>query len=229
MAKLVTFDSIAGVPCYYARTNAAYADLDKCTPGRRRKLHPTFLAICNAAIAEINMLTAPYLGPLVALTSGGAYVEKPGAHRLGRGYDLGGLHWRAAFLTCLDVAQDDPADQVDDYLLYLAVESVLRKWFGTVLGIHYNAAHANHFHLDNLTRAGYLAAGRLAPSRVRYLQETLTWVWDSRCGTPDGIEGKKTRKALAAWRKRHGVGLFVEPDNWQRYLSLTALRALMLR
>jgi hypothetical protein len=238
--KLVKFTNAAGVPCYYARVNAGYGDLSKCQKTRTRRLHPAFLAELEAVVQEINWTCFGYLGELRAITSGGAYVNKPGWHSKGKAYDLGGLHWkghadnRAEYanqghiLTCLEVAKRrDELSSRGDLLLYLAVESVLRKRFGTVLGMHYNRRHWNHWHFDPGQPVGYWESTK-PTTRVRYVQEVLIHVWGIGCGNPDGEAGDKTHRALGELR-RFGIGELRDPVIWQQFLTLTAMSALQLR
>lgn len=237
MPNLEAFDNLGGIPCYYARKNAAYADPSLCAKSRRRKIEPAFRRQLTAAILEIAALMRPQLGVLEAITSGGAYVEKPGFHRLGRAFDLGGLVWNDGVYTCLAAADvmdgigdDSPRRELRDLFVYLAAESVLRKWFGTVIGIHYDKAHRNHLHIDNGTPVEYRKSGKGSGTRVRYLQVTLTHVWQANCGAPDGEEGPKTRAAMGQVLREFGISpiKLQPPSNWIHYCGLTAFRAMQL-
>lgn len=232
--KLVTFDEIGGVDCYYARINAAYFDISKCTKSRKRKLHPEFLRQMSACIQEISYLTMG-VGNLYALTSGGAYVNKPGFHSRGRAYDLGGLFWdrggsRGTYkLINVEQARCIYQDEIlpQDWPMYLGVEAVLRRHFGTVLGMHHNEAHHNHWHIDPGTPVELRVTGFGSPTRVRFLQEALTHVWGLYVDTPDGIWGKMTRAGLSAVRSRLDLAPMIGPKRsevWRYFLLLTAIR-----
>jgi hypothetical protein len=238
--KLVKFDSLGGVPCYYAKSNAGYGDLSKCKKSRVRKLNPMFLAKTSAMVQEINWVCYGALGQLRAITSGGAWVpesDKRGPndwHVQGRAFDLGGLHWDGHILTCLDVAHPAPPGRKKwwrkNLLLYLSVESVMRKAWGIVLGVHFNRAHWNHFHFDPSRPRGYKPNPPGYPKTyVRYLQEVLTNVWLIGCGVPDGDEGPKTRKAIKAVRRELSIGPLTELNNWLQFLTVTSLKAIQLR
>lgn len=233
--KLVKFDAVAGVPCYYARTNAAYGDLSKCTKSRVRQLAPMFLKCLEAMVMEIDLVCYGVLGELQAVTSGGAYVAKAGWHGEGRAYDLGGLHWKQDILTTLEVARNyhrregDVKTGINQYLIYLAVESVIRKHFGTVLGIHYDDRHWNHWHFDPGTEVGYWPEGFGAGTRVRYLQEVLTYVWRIPHVWPDGDEGPKTRRGIEELRAVTHLGPLTHQNVWLQFLTLTSLKAMQLR
>ena len=43
---------------------------------------------------------------------------------------------------------------------YLAVAANLRRFFGTVLTCHYNAAHRDHIHVDDMTAVGPIRTGK---------------------------------------------------------------------
>jgi hypothetical protein len=252
---MVKFHSLAGVPVYYARVNAAYGDLSKTTSqterGRTRRLAPVFLKRLEAAIAELYWLTYGTLGPLTAITSGGAAVPQSARrgpndrHVRGIAFDLGGLFWkghqdgRAEYaglgevLTCLAVAQDYHAGQGPDHFdgqlqahrLYLGCEAVFRRSFGTVLGIHYNQAHWNHWHLDTGSKVGYWPTGRGANTRVTFAQLALRDIWGLYDGKIDADAGPKTRKAITALRGQLSLGPLTNPTAWSQFLLLTAMAA----
>lgn len=233
---LVKFDSLAGVPCYYARVNAGYGDLSRCAKTRVRQLELGFLSTMNTMVQELDWACHGTLGHLSAITSGGAWVPESAKrgpkdwHVQGKAFDLGGLHWESGHvLTCLDVA--GATAERSQLLLYIAAEAVWRKHVGVVLGVHFNRAHHNHWHLDPHSPRGYRSprAG-VAKTWVRYLQEALTHVWEIDCGTPDGKEGPKTRWGMQELRRRGGcMGRLQELENWLQFLTLTAMRALQLR
>lgn len=224
--KLMKFEGAGCVPFYYARVNAAYGDLSKCTPSRVRRINPGFWKKLNGLIQEINWVCYGTLGELQAITSGGAYVAKAGWHSKGKAFDLGGLHWKHHILTCVELKA--PRD-IDQLLIYLSVESVIRKWFGTCLGIHHNRAHHNHWHFDPGTPVCYRSKGFGSTTRVRYLQEVLTHVWRIPCGRPDGKEGPKTLQATKVLRGLLGLGPLTDQNAWIQLLTLTSLKAMQLR
>lgn len=236
MSGLVSFNCAGGVPCYYARENAAYGDLSRCTKSRTRQLSPATLKALAGALRELDRVMDCPLGSLVAVVSGGAYVDKPGPHSRGRAFDIGALHWRHRALVALDVATQWDAGTVtpEKLCLYLGTEAILRARFGTVLGMHFaprgrEKDHWNHWHVDDESPVGYWSRGRGSETRVRYLQESLTHVWEIPCGRPDGDEGPKTRHAIAAVRERLSIGCLTDVAEWRQYLFLTAIEAVWLQ
>jgi hypothetical protein len=227
--KLETFDSLANVPCYYARVNAAYGDLSKATKSRKRKLASSFLNRLNACIAEIYWMTFGPLGPLEAITSGGAYVRKAGWHSKGKAYDLGGLHWPGAKLILIELAKEyhqDPENYPEEYPWYLAIESIIRRHFGTVLGIHYNRAHWNHWHIDPGTKVGFWDKGFGSQTRITFLQAILKTIWGCYDGELDGDCGPKTQKAIEEIRKQLILAPLTNPGSWGQLLLMTAVNGL---
>lgn len=230
--KLVKFDAAGGVPCYYAAANPAYGDLSKCKKSRVRRCTAAFLAKLSGMVMELNWVCYGELGELQAITSGGAWVpesEKRGPrdpHVRGVAYDLGGLHWNDHVLTTLEVARE-PRD-INQYLLYLTAESVIRKWFGTCLGVHHDRHHWNHFHFQFGTKVGFWIKGFGATTRVRYVQEIGTHVWRIDFGTPDGDYGPKTKAGIKELQRVTGVGQLTDQISWLQLLTLTSFKALQL-
>jgi hypothetical protein len=226
--KLVVFDSLAGVPVYYARTNVAYGDKNRCTKSRKRRLHPTFLRQLNGCIEELKWLTHNSVGPIRYITSGGAYVDKPGFHSKGKAFDLGGVHWEYIELVHYRTADVFHKEGVNaacpGYMAYMAVECVLRRWFGTVLGMHYNSDHDNHHHIDPGTNVGYWDVGFGKTTRTTFMRRSLVDVW----GFDIGPKLADLRAAIKDIQDR----LCTSPikskntNGWLQYLLLTAMKAI---
>lgn len=230
--KMVKFDSLAGVPCYYARVNAAYEDVAKAVKSRKRELVSGFLARLEACVAEIYWLTFGHLGPLQVITSGGAWVPiskrrpKSDWHTRGKAYDLGGLHWPARQLVLFRTAAARKRGEDWNWILYLSVEAIIRRHFGTVLGILYNAAHHNHWHIDPGTEVGFWSTGFGAGTRVTFLQAVLKDIWGLYEGKLDGDYGPKSKAAVAAVRAQLKLGPFEDQQAWSQFLLLTAMAGL---
>lgn len=240
---LAAFHSLGTVPVYYARANAAYGDLSRTTAktvrGRTRRLEPSFLQLLSACVSELYWLSYGALGPLEAIVSGGAWVPESARrgprdrHVRGIAFDLGGLHWAGhqwsdhgvtgQVLTCL--AASELQRRGEESALYLGVEACLRRHFGTVLGIHYNDDHRNHWHLDTGSRVGFWTRGPGAKTRVTFLQAALAKIWDSYHGRVDGDFGPLTIAAMRATQDQLSLGPFENQDGlaWRRFLLLTAM------
>lgn len=177
-----SFTKLAGVPVHYDR----FQD-PRFTYGTRGKpltFHTTeaFERKLDGCFQELWDVCP--LGQAEVITSAGAYVDKPGSHGLGRGFDIDGLFWANKTFVTLHYPQDRR--------FYLGVESVLRKHFGTVLNFEFNAAHRDHFHIDDLSATGFVAGHR---TRVLYVQMILTHLFD-RPVAIDGAIGSQTNGAV---------------------------------
>jgi hypothetical protein len=166
------FRELAGVPTHYDRfpePQFSYGTRGKplkfhCTEAFEQQLHACFeelWSVCPLGRAEV-------------IASAGAFVDKPGQHGLGHAFDLDCIFWADKTFITLQFELDRA--------FYLAVESVLRKHFGTVLNFHFNAAHRDHLHVDTGAPTGFFAGHR---SRVLYLQMILTHLF----GHPVAIDG----------------------------------------
>ena len=207
---LVTFTQIASVPVHYDRhdesTGYGYGTRGKPFRPRATKKMLDSLDGCFSKLFAMSAHGTPEV-----ITSAGAYVSKPGHHGLGQAFDLDGLFWSSAFL----VAREYPSKPV----LYLAVESVLRTHFGTVLAYNYNDAHKDHFHVDLGTAVGF---NKLSKSRVEYLQASLFHIHGYQVGI-DGVWGPGTQEAVRTAFRDLGLGNgVVTAGSWLEYLELTA-------
>ena len=164
---------LGDVPVHYAR----YAD-QRYSYGTRGKPY-TFYCLSEFETKLDNCFKEIWqvcpLGPAEVITSAGAYVNKSGAHGLGRGFDLDALFWADHTLVTLHYPQNRS--------FYLGVEAVLRKHFGTVLNYEYNSAHRDHFHIDDLSEVRFSVGSK---SRVLFLQMVISHVF----GNPIGIDGQ---------------------------------------
>ena len=154
-----------------------------------------FYGKLSACFAELWTVA----GTADVITSAGAYHEKPGFHGKGRAFDLDALFWPGRTL----VTRDDHND------LYLGVEAVIRRHFGTVLDYLYNAAHRDHYHFDDGSRVGFRSSSR---SMVLYAQAALN-AFEGAGLAIDGIWGPLTRGALK--RSEPDVA---NPESWRGLL-----------
>lgn len=186
-----SFDEVAGVPVHYDRyPNPQYG---YGTRGKPHTWHCTeaFEEKLNDAFEEL--WTVCPLGRAEVITTAGAYVDKPGMHGEGRGFDVDGIFWENRSFVTKNYPNDRP--------FYLAVEAVLRKHFGTVLNYEYNVDHQDHLHVDDGSTTGFVAQHR---SRVLFLQMVLTHVFD-RTVTIDGLIGPETNGAAGDLLLRLGL------------------------
>lgn len=179
-----SFVEIAGVPTHYDRfTDPRFA---YGTRGKLTRFHATeaFAKKLDRAFQELWKVCP--LGKAEVIASAGAYVEKPGAHGKGRGFDIDGIFWKDKSFVTLHYPQDRR--------FYLGVEAVLRKHFGNVLNYEYNRDHHDHFHVDDLTEPSFRTSSR---ARVAFLQMALTYLFNRPVGI-DGKIGSETNRAARA-------------------------------
>lgn len=197
-----TFEELAGVPVHYDRfpnPQFGYGTRGKpltwhCTEAFEKKL--------NAAFEELWDVCP--LGRAEVITTAGAYVNKPGMHGKGRGFDVDGIFWSNRTFITKKYPEDRP--------FYLAVEAILRKHFGTVLNYEYNRDHEDHLHVDDGTEPGFVARHK---SRVLFLQMALAHVFN-RSVTIDGFAGPETNTAATEVLLQLELAERGEVDNEQR-------------
>ena len=206
---LTSFTSIAGVPVHYDRdsdgTGFGYG-----TRGRPAKFRASdgMLRKLNDCFSQIFMESD--FGQAEVITSAGAFVGKPGYHGSGNAFDLDGIFWEEKTFIALKYPSSP--------WLYLALESVIRQHFGTVLGYNYNDAHKDHLHLDVGSSVGFNKASK---SRVEYLQASLSYIHGYQLGI-DGVWGPATEGVVKLAWKELGIGGTDPKSAWIQYLKVTA-------
>lgn len=194
-----------GVPVHYDRRN----NQDYGTEGAPATFFVTadFEAKLDRCFEQLWELT-PF-GRARIITSAGAYVNKPGFHGMGRALDLDGIFWPdKTFVTLFDGFQGDNRP------LYLAVEAVLRMHFGQVLNYNFNAAHRDHFHIDDVA-PGFRRTSRTV---AFFVQNSLTFVLGRRVSI-DGVFGPETDTALAGALNDMGIsGSITSLNVWRQFL-----------
>ena len=212
---LIRIDTLGGKQLLY----------DRSVPGHygvtgvkfRPFIDDDFAAECETCFTELFALFAAHgMAEVDAILSGGVGRSGSGTsyHHKNRAFDLDGFvmpggNW---------VADTFPVRPH----LYLAIESILRRHFGTVLSYDYNAAHQDHFHFDNGRAPGFKIN---AKSHVIYLQNVIFFVYDIPIGR-DGVWGPETSGAATDLRKELGIGPFSDLANWMEFLSRAAADAL---
>lgn len=193
---IITFMTIADAQCRYARAPVApYGTIGKGP--RKQRLMPEAHAALTSALEELWSIH-PW-GRARYVVSAGAMVPQSDrrgptdAHVRGLAYDLDAFWWvepgydRRAIPTRKLITIDAPAC----WRHYIAIQCILARWFGTVLGYDYNAAHRDHWHCDVTRPVGWSASSR---ADVKLLQRALVEVWGADL-VVDGVYGRKTRQA----------------------------------
>ena len=197
--------AIDGIPLHYARTQAhPYGSRGiPVTFRMEKKFHATLVTCIE------ELFAACPLGKPEVITSAGTFVNKPGAHGRGTAIDIDAIFWKDFTL----VTRSYPTNTE----LYLGVESFLRRHFGIVLNYVYNAAHEDHWHVDNSVSVSFNKRSR---SKVLYLQLTLKHLYGINV-VIDGLFGPQTAGAYADATARLGLTDSLNKANWLRYLDYT--------
>jgi hypothetical protein len=170
-----TINTINGINLHYARTT----DHPYGTIGAQRSfdIDNAFLITLKAALKEV--FDQCPLGKPNVITTAGIKVVKPGQHRHGKAFDLDAIFWDNHSLVTNNF--------VHQKVLYLGVESFLRKHFGIVLN-HFYPDHADHWHLDSSVSVDY---DKNAKSETLYVQLVLQYIYGKSL-IIDGIWGRQT-------------------------------------
>ncbi len=210
--NLQVFGHLGGVPVHYDRYDES-SGLGYGSRGKPFKPRATnqMIALLDACFTEIFAQTHRKLGLPQVITSAGAYVSKPGFHGKGEAFDLDGIFWKNTSLIAVQYPQKPH--------LYLAVESVLRQYFGTVLSYSYNTAHRDHFHIDLGSKVKF---EKMSKSRVEYLQNSLFYIHGFQLGR-DGVWGPETELVVKeAFNLLNIEGSLFSTEVWLSYLKITA-------
>ncbi|HEX6218862.1 MAG TPA: extensin family protein [Sphingomicrobium sp.] len=175
-------------------------------------INPAFRDQCDTCFEELAEMLATHAGLKVkAILSGGVSRAGQGTslHHKNRAFDFDGLIFDGGAANW--VATSFPVRPQ----LYLGMEAVLRRHFGTVLTFDYNKAHEDHFHFDNGTAVGFKQA---AKSHVIFIQNVIALIHGERIGR-DGVWGGETDGALKALRTRLKIGPVSDVGNWKALLT----------
>ncbi|MEA2207073.1 MAG: hypothetical protein QOE77_3849 [Blastocatellia bacterium] len=203
------FRTLNGIPVHYDRPPVApYGSRGVAYDFHGTNELESKLDACFAELEQVCPLGRPEV-----LTSGGAWVDKPGFHGSGEALDLDGIHWaNKAFVTL-----NFPTDR----RFYLGIEAVLRKHFPTVLNYYFNAAHHDHLHLD---LGGQIAFNRVR-SKILFLQAALTYVLEIPVAI-DGGWGPETSGGITrALTELNISGQLENLDTWRQFLAAVSQRA----
>lgn len=211
--SLQTFTELAGIPIHYDRYDPS-SGYGYGTRGKPFKPRATAKMIATLQSCFADILDQSPFGSGEVITSAGAFVDKPGHHGLGQAFDLDGVFWNQYQFISIEYPSAPH--------LYLAIESIIRQHFGTVLNYNYNAAHQDHLHMDLGSSVGFQ---RMSKSRVEYLQASLFYVHGYQVGV-DGVWGPSTEKTTKIALKELDIGNNIGAGTtWREYLKATASQA----
>lgn len=205
---LIRFIEVAGVQVHWQQWGQIGS----------RRIEPGFLASLGCALDTL-WTECPW-GVPDAILSHGAYVAKGGWHGKGEAFDLTGIRWPGQPLfVCGDTRVNG------DWLRYIGIEAVLRRFIPQVLGWHeLSGRHRHHWHLDARPVSGFQAHSHVD---VTFAQDALNRVWGEALAV-DGDYGPKTRAAEARASERLFIQEFSDEDSWEEFLALTSAKAFCL-
>jgi hypothetical protein len=178
-----------------------------------------------------NLIPASWGGLPTRIYSYGAYVNKPGMHGLGRGFDIASVSFTApdgTFIKGFDCRYDKWRNGNSVHLWrrrYWTLSASLHRSFRHVITYLYNTQHHNHIHVDNDIYGVYTNASFSTGSRtqVLHVQAVCRYVW-GHATTIDGNWGSQTQSHSTAVLRRVGrsSGTIVsDPGNWQVFNRAT--------
>lgn len=214
----VKITHFGGIPLLYDRSSSGHYG----TGGVpfRPMVNAVFAQQCDACFTELVPKLAQEAGLEVTfILSGGVSRAGQGSsyHHKNRAFDFDGLLFEDGGNW---VANTFPARPQ----LYLALEAILRKHFGTVLSYDYNKAHEDHFHFDNGTATGFKTA---AKSHVIFIQNVISLVFGIAIGR-DGLWGPETQGGVSQLRARLDIGPLSDRSNWFALLDAIAKHGMNL-
>jgi hypothetical protein len=210
--------TLAGKPLLYDRSTTGHYGVTGIA--FKPFINEDFAALCESCFKDLVRRLDQKAGlKIKSILSGGVSRSGTGSslHHKNRAFDLDAFLFEDGSSW---VATSFPARPQ----LYLGIEAVLRKYFGTVLSYDYNKAHEDHFHFDNGTAVGFKQA---AKSHVIFVQNAIALVYGVRIGR-DGVWGGETDIALKALRARLGIGPISVAANWTAFLEKVADEAMGL-
>jgi hypothetical protein len=208
---LVQIRNILGVPLYYERGQSP-------TP-TAFSVAPSFIPVLEANVRLLQERAPASFGQLKRISSAGMYVNKPGAHGLGRACDWDRLVFEHVQISPL--AHDHVSPSLAKRQRYWAFAAICRSNSCWVLHGFYNQDHADHIHVDDTTGVGF----NNASSTVKLVQAVLNDIFGERPKLAvDGDYGTKTKNAVdralvriqLAGDIRRDVGL------WRQFLRRSA-------
>lgn len=215
---VIRVEEFDGIPLYYDRYKADSYGVS--ARPMRPYIDQQFSKTCVDLFQELRaVLNAAGLN-IVQIWSGGVGRSGSGNsyHHKNRAFDLDALIFEDGSKWVAKTFPEQP-------FLYLAIEAILRRHFGTVLSYDFNRAHEDHFHFDNGTVVGFKRSAR---SHVLFLQHCLVKLFNQDIGSSgaDGVYGGDTETALNRVRRELSIGGLSEKENWLSFLTTCADTAL---
>lgn len=213
------FSDIDGTPLHYWRWNDG--TVGRRTEHRRFSCSADFHDRLVVWIRDLRELASRFGGfrGMDRIVTAGLFVDKPGQHGLGQAFDLDQVRWANGAIT--PYAREHSSGDRLVVRRYLALDAVCRRHFRYVLDGRYNAAHADHLHMD--FGGGAIRCDRSSRSDTVFVQQVL----NAHQGAGLAINGswdRPTQDAFDESRRRLGVGgdPFTSTADWRYWLLRAA-------
>lgn len=195
------FDALDGTPVLYWRWTDGTAGQhpERRTFASTNQFHDRLVGW----VRDLRTLAEAHGGlrSMQRIVSAGAYVNKPGQHGLGQAIDIDEVRWANGAITPYrreHLSRDRAVAR-----RYLALDAVCRRHFRWVLDGGYNAAHADHLHLD--FGGGAPRCDKASRSDTAFVQMACNAHMGSGLRV-DGVWAERTQAAFAESRRRLQVG-----------------------
>jgi len=207
VAGLVTVADLDGVPLFYARAGAPRPQSFAIESG--------FRDVVVATVKSVRFRAPQGFGALVSITSAGAFVNKPGAHGLGRAFDHDA--WTFENVDIRPLRRDHAASSRALRQRYWGLAAIIRSRSAFVLHGEYDAAHRDHIHQDNVAATRAFTTG--SEAAVKLAQAICKHVYANTSLAIDGDYGPLSRAAIReAMISVDLPGDIFDNSQWHRFL-----------
>ena len=204
---LVTVARLDGVPLLYARAGAPRP--------QSFSIEAAFRDVLVATVMSVRFRAPLAFGDLVSITSAGAFVEKPGAHGLGRAFDHDA--WTFENVDIRPLRRDHAAASRALRQRYWALAAIIRSRSAFVLHGEYDAAHQDHIHQDNVAPTRAFTTG--SEAAVKLTQAVCKHIYGKSDLVIDGDFGPLSQAAVReAMITVDLPGDIFDNSQWERFL-----------
>jgi hypothetical protein len=207
VSGMVTVAELDGVPLFYARG----------VPPRPQSfpIAPGFRDVLVGTVKSVRARAPQAFGPLVSITSAGAFVNKPGAHGKGRAFDHDA--WTFKNVDIRPLRKDHAAASRALRQRYWALAAIIRSRSAFVLHGEYNAAHQDHIHQDEIAAARAFTTG--SEASVKLAQAICKHIYGDAALAIDGAFGPKSKASVHKAMTKVGLpGDVFDNAQWERFL-----------
>ena len=213
---LIRKGTLAGIPIHYDRFEKDGSDYGTMGKPIRPYFDKLFYQQCSTAIASIQETLAPVRGNITCIVSAGVGRKGPtfSYHQENRAFDLDGLFFDDGSCWIANSFEREP-------IISLAIESLLRIQFGTVLNYPYDKAHEDHIHFDNGRKPTFRRDARTISLFIENIQK---YIFGTDIGMT-GVWSSRTEAAIDSMRIEFGLGSMENSVHWEEFCKSVAIEA----